>query len=73
MQVFRQKTIDETTQPDSTRDRILKAALRLFARKGYDGTTTRDLATAAKVAEGTLFRHFANKRLFWLKLQPLAG
>lgn len=45
-----------------TRTRILKSALRLFARRGYDGTTTRDLAEAAGVAEGTLFRHFANKK-----------
>jgi AcrR family transcriptional regulator len=45
-----------------TRARILKSALRLFARQGYDGTTTRDLAEAAGVAEGTLFRHFANKK-----------
>jgi AcrR family transcriptional regulator len=36
--------------------------LRLFAAKGYDGTTTKDLATAAKVAEGTLFRYFPNKK-----------
>ncbi len=45
-----------------TRTRILKSALRLFARKGYDGTTTRDLAEAADVAEGTLFRHFPSKK-----------
>jgi AcrR family transcriptional regulator len=45
-----------------TRNRILKAALRLFAQRGYDGTTTRDLAEAADVAEGTLFRHFPNKK-----------
>jgi AcrR family transcriptional regulator len=45
-----------------TRDRILGAARRLFASQGFDGTTTRDLAEAAKVAEGTLFRHFANKK-----------
>ncbi|MDB9374381.1 TetR/AcrR family transcriptional regulator [Nodularia sphaerocarpa] len=45
-----------------TRTRILQAALKLFASKGFDGTTTRDLAQAAGVAEGTLFRHFANKK-----------
>ena len=45
-----------------TRDRILKAALKLFARRGFDATTTRDLAETAKVAEGTLFRHFPNKK-----------
>jgi AcrR family transcriptional regulator len=45
-----------------TRDRILQAAQRLFAAQGFDGTTTRDLAAAASVAEGTLFRHFPNKK-----------
>ncbi len=45
-----------------TRARILKAAQKLFARRGYDGTTTKDLAQEAGVAEGTLFRHFENKK-----------
>ncbi|KKI99150.1 TetR/AcrR family transcriptional regulator [Prochlorothrix hollandica] len=45
-----------------TKSRILEAAQRLFAEQGYDGTTTRDLARSAKVAEGTLFRHFTNKK-----------
>ncbi|AFY86486.1 MAG: hypothetical protein CLLPBCKN_003143 [Chroococcidiopsis cubana SAG 39.79] len=58
MQVF-----NRASQPaDSSRDRILQAAQRLFARQGFDGTTTRDLAQAAGVAEGTLFRHFSNKK-----------
>ena len=53
------------TNPPSeaqTRVRILQAAQRLFASLGFDGTTTRDLAEAAGVAEGTLFRHFSNKK-----------
>jgi AcrR family transcriptional regulator len=45
-----------------TRDRILQAARRLFASQGFDGTTTRELAEKAGVAEGTLFRHFSNKK-----------
>ncbi|BAY67560.1 TetR/AcrR family transcriptional regulator [Anabaena sp. FACHB-709] len=45
-----------------TRTKILQAALKLFASQGFDGTTTRDLAQAAGVAEGTLFRHFPNKK-----------
>jgi len=45
-----------------TRTRILQAAQRLFAAKGFEGTTTRDLALTAGVAEGTLFRHFDNKK-----------
>ncbi len=47
---------------ESTRTRILRGALKLFATKGYDGTTTKDLAQAAHVAEGTLFRYFSNKK-----------
>ncbi len=45
-----------------TRTRILETAQRLFASKGFDGTTTRDLAQTAGVAEGTLFRYFPNKK-----------
>jgi AcrR family transcriptional regulator len=63
MTTFQRATVRKATSPDSeTRDRILKAALKLFARRGYDGTTTKDLAEAAGVAEGTLFRHFETKK-----------
>lgn len=56
------RTSSISPSESETRTRILKSALRLFARQGYDGTTTRDLAEAANVAEGTLFRHFTNKK-----------
>lgn len=46
---------------ESTRKRILKAAGTLFGRKGYDGTTTRDIAAKAGIATGTLFNYFPNK------------
>ena len=69
MQVFSRRSLSESqiTEED-TRTRILQAALRLFARKGYDGTTTKDLATSANVAEGTLFRHFANKKAILIEV-----
>ncbi|NEQ42905.1 MAG: TetR/AcrR family transcriptional regulator [Leptolyngbya sp. SIOISBB] len=51
-----------------TETKILQAAQRLFARQGYGGTTTRDLAQAAGVAEGTLFRHFENKKAILVKV-----
>ena len=53
---------------DQTRTRILRAAQRLFAHQGYDGTTTRDLAQSAGVAEGTLFRHFDNKKAILIEV-----
>jgi AcrR family transcriptional regulator len=58
MQIFHNERKTEL----STRDKILKAAQKLFARNGYDGTTTKELAEKSGIAEGTLFRHFANKK-----------
>src|SRR5690349_23784068 len=40
---------------------IVRAAIELFARKGFRGTTTRDLATHAEVNEAIIFRHFKTK------------
>lgn len=51
-----------------TRTKILQAAQKLFARKGFDGTTTKDLARKAGVAEGTIFRHFPNKKAILIEL-----
>ena len=45
----------------ATRERILQAARRLLAEKGYEATTTRDIAEAAQIASGTLFNYFATK------------
>ncbi len=53
---------------EDTRTKILQAALRLFAKRGYDGTTTKDLAKSAGVAEGTLFRHFASKKAMLIEV-----
>lgn len=52
----------------STRDKILKAAQKLFARNGYDGTTTKELAEKSGIAEGTLFRHFPNKKAILIEV-----
>lgn len=42
-------------------DQILDAAARLFAERGFHRTTTRDIAEAADIAEGTLYNYFTNK------------
>lgn len=44
-----------------TRERIGAEALALFAEKGVDGTSVRDIAQAVGVAEGALYRHFRSK------------
>ena len=49
--------------------KILSAAARLFAKQGYHGTTTREIAQLASVSENTLFRNFESKeKLFWAAL-----
>jgi AcrR family transcriptional regulator len=48
------------------RDQIIGVAMRLFARKGFRGTTTREIAHRARVNEAILFRHFRRKEdLYW--------
>jgi AcrR family transcriptional regulator len=42
--------------------RLQEAALELYLERGYDKTTTADIAALAGVTERTFFRHFADKR-----------
>lgn len=49
-------------QGEDTRERILREASRLFARKGYTGTSTREIAMAVGIRQPSLFHHFASKR-----------
>ncbi len=56
------------------RQEILTAAMELFAKKGFRGTTTRDLATHAGVNEAIIFRHFNTKEeLYSAILECKAG
>ena len=40
---------------------ILEAATRVFAEKGYHRATTKEIARAAEIAEGTIYLYFKNK------------
>ncbi len=40
---------------------ILRVAVSLFSRKGFGGTTTKEIAQAAGVSEAMVFRHYATK------------
>ncbi|TDP31092.1 TetR/AcrR family transcriptional regulator [Nocardia ignorata] len=53
----------ETTEPrgDSTRARLLEAALEAFAEKGFNGTTTRDIAGAAGMSPAAVYVHHKSK------------
>lgn len=45
----------------SKKDKIIDAAIDLFAEKGFTATSTAEIASQADVAQGTLFYHFKNK------------
>jgi AcrR family transcriptional regulator len=49
------------TPRNSTRERLIQAALELFTVNGITDTTTKQIAELADVNEVTLFRHFGNK------------
>ncbi len=62
----------------TTRARIEKEALRLFAEKGVEGATIRDLSQAVGVADAALYRYFGSKEqiaseLFRTHYGALAG
>jgi AcrR family transcriptional regulator len=46
---------------DERRNQLIDTAMRLFARNGFNGTTTREIALAAGVNEAIIFRFFPHK------------
>jgi AcrR family transcriptional regulator len=53
------KILDQ--KPDTKRPTIVRAATALFAEKGIDATSMRDIADAAGVREAAIYRHFTGK------------
>ena len=52
----------------ATEQRILETAARLFRTAGWEDTTTREIASAAGIATGTLFNYFACKEAIAVSL-----
>ena len=46
---------------DARRQQILQTAVDLFSKRGFKGTTTKEIAKVAGVSEAMVFRHFASK------------
>lgn len=53
--------VNSSKKPTDKQQKIFAAAVRLFAEKGYANTSTSEIAKAAGVAEGTIFRHYGTK------------
>jgi len=54
--------------PDMTRQRILDAAIRVFARKGYHDTRMDDIVAEAQVSKGGVYFHFPGKERLFLAI-----
>jgi AcrR family transcriptional regulator len=57
---------------EDRRQQIVDVARELFASRGFEGTTTRELAEHAGINEALIFRHFPSKEeLYWAVLQHM--
>ncbi|MDR7869426.1 MAG: TetR/AcrR family transcriptional regulator [Tissierellaceae bacterium] len=57
---------------EERREQILESALKTFIEKGYNGSTTMDIAKKADISEVTLFRYFdSKKQIFMDAIEPI--
>ena len=54
----------------NTKELILLEALKLFADKGYEGVSVRDIAAEVGIRQSSLYKHFDRK---WQKNMPPVG
>jgi len=52
----------------TVRDRLLNVALQLFAQKGFESTSVREIASAAEVTKPTIYYYFKSKEGLYLEL-----
>ena len=62
MTLVQKSKVTRGQKGEQTRERILVKSGELFAAKGFFGTATRDIATAAGLQQPSLFFHFASKQ-----------
>lgn len=54
---------------DQTRTKILKAAAKHFAEKGFSGTSLSAIAKTAKITQSLIHHHFTNKENLWQEVK----
>jgi len=70
--VYRRTKRSERVRAEA-RDKILRAAAKLFVQKGYDDTTMQDIVKAARTSIGNVYFYFDNKEaLAWTLLEEAA-
>ena len=61
-------TTSQAEETVTTRERILRESSRLFAARGYYGSSTRDIAAAVGIQQPSLFHHFPHKQAIFQEL-----
>lgn len=56
-----------------TKERLLEAALEIFARDGYAGTNIKDIAESVGIVKSALYRHFDSKEAIWEAVRDRMG
>ena len=56
------------SRSDARQEQLIEIAVRLFARKGYEGTSLRDIADEAKITKAALYYHFPNKEALYERI-----
>ena len=59
----RARTTRRERHKAEVRDRLIRAAIKLFATRGFTATTVEDITQSADVAKGTFFNYFSTKEL----------
>jgi len=59
---------EKRSEPASTRERILEAALDVFASKGYHDARLDDIVETAHISKGSIYFYFPNKERLFLAL-----
>jgi AcrR family transcriptional regulator len=66
------KTSRQKALTELRREEILRAAIRIFGKKGFAATCVEDIADAAKIAKGTLYLYFKSKEEIYTAAVQLA-
>jgi AcrR family transcriptional regulator len=57
-----------SSRSDARQEQLIDIAIRLFARKGYEGTSLRDIADEAGITKAALYYHFPNKEALYERI-----
>ncbi len=57
--------LTDVNEASNTKERILLAATVMFARKGKDSVSIRDIAKAVNLGQASLYNHFESKEVLW--------